>query len=346
MRELGLEERVRRYVAGLFCDGDLERVTSVRRFYSGNRHHVHHVTFRDPTGREAEVVTRVSLVDSDEEREQASKEAAVLEALRGGVAPRLLAFDDASERFGAPTMCIEFLDGDEIDLASATPTQMERVGRALAAVHDTPMSESLVATLGGARSISEYVDEWIARVASYWPRIRGPLPDPARELVERTRPLVDTLLHGAMDASCFQRDEALVLLHGDVGPGNVLWTDRPVLIDWEYARFGDPADEIAYIFAQHALAPERRRAFWSGYADARRGAALEDVLERVGWWEPVTLFASGLWWLERWSRRADAHEGGDPDPEAAKPQSYYLQNAVARLERVRLADPPPGSARR
>lgn len=282
MRELGREERVRRYVAGLFCDGDLERVTSVRRFDSGNRHHVHRVTFRDPTGRDAEVVTRVSLVDSDEEREQASTEAGVLEALRGGVAPRLLAFDDASERFGAPAMCIEFLDGDEMDLASATPTQLEGLGRALAAVHDTPMSESLVATLGGARSISEYVDEWIARVASF---------------------------------------------------------------DWEYAHVGDPADEIAYIFAQHALAPERRRAFWSGYADARRGAVLEDVLERVGWWEPVTLFASGLWWLERWSRRADAHEGGDPDPEAAKPQSYYLQNAVARLERVRLADPPPGSAR-
>ena len=42
-----------------------------------------------------------------------------------------------------------------------------------------------------------------------------------------------------------------------MGPG-------PVLIDWEYARLGDPADEIAYLFDQNGLSPGHRGHFGEG----------------------------------------------------------------------------------
>jgi hypothetical protein len=51
----------------------------------------------------------------------------------------------------------------------------------------------------------------------------------------------------------------------------------------------------------------------------------------------VTLLGSALWWIERWSRRADADAAGDLDPSAPKPQRYYLEHALHRLDRFDLA---------
>ena len=42
-------------------------------------------------------------------------------------------------------------------------------------------------------------------------------------------------------------------------PADLLWDAEPILIDWEYARLGDPADEIAYTFTQNALSAPRSK---------------------------------------------------------------------------------------
>jgi thiamine kinase-like enzyme len=158
--------------------------------------------------------------------------------------------------------------------------------------------------------------------------------------------LVSAILEQALNAESFGTEDRLVLLHGDIGSGTILWSEQPVLIDWEYARLGDPADEVAYIFGQHGLAAAQREAFWYGYRGATKHLSLEHVVERVRWWEPVTLLGSVLWWLERWSRRADADAAGHLDPSAAKPQNYYLNHALRRLERFDVAvNSAPGSRR-
>ena len=66
-------------------------------------------------------------------------------------------------------------------------------------------------------------------------------------------------LEASHGAESFEAGETLALLHGDIGPGNVLWGPDPVLIDWEYTRLGDPADEIAYLFDQNALTEPQRQ---------------------------------------------------------------------------------------
>ena len=133
----------------------------------------------------------------------------------------------------------------------------------------------------------------------------------------------------------FGTDDRLALLHGDVAGGNILWAPHPVLIDWEYARLGDPADEVAYIFGQHGLNAAQRAAFWRGYQQRTPSQErLQHLVHRASWWEPGTLLGSALWWLERWSRRVDADAaGGVVDPSAPKPASYYLERAILRLDR-------------
>ena len=79
---------------------------------------------------------------------------------------------------------------------------------------------------------------------------------------------LETCWEGLRNAESFRTDEMLALLHGDIASGNILWSPDPGLIDWEYTRLGDPADEIAYLFDQNGLTPPRRQAFWRGYRES------------------------------------------------------------------------------
>jgi thiamine kinase-like enzyme len=137
------------------------------------------------------------------------------------------------------------------------------------------------------------------------------------------------------DAEGFRSDESLALLHGDIGPGNILWGRDPVLIDWEYARLGDAADEIAYTFDQNRLTAPQREAFWRGYREGTSSPSrLAHVTDRVSWWEPVTLLGSTLWWVERWVRRTDADAAGVVDPVVPREQAYYSTQLLRRLDRL------------
>jgi hypothetical protein len=107
------------------------------------------------------------------------------------------------------------------------------------------------------------------------------------------------------------------------------------LTDSEYARLGDPTDEIAYLLDQNDLSPEQREAFWRGY---RKGVSTQEPLDhltdRVDWWEPVTLLGSALWWVERWVQRAAADTDGTVDPDVERASGYYADHVICRLDRL------------
>jgi thiamine kinase-like enzyme len=110
--------------------------------------------------------------------------------------------------------------------------------------------------------------------------------------------------------------------------------ERPILINWEYTRLGDPADEIAYLFDQNGLTAPGRQAFWRGYrASASSAVRLAHVARRVDWGECLTLLGSTLWWLERWVRRAAADAAGVADPAVPREDDYYFDQVITRLER-------------
>lgn len=322
-------DRVRGYVCDVIGGCSSGGITSVTRLDGGERHAVFRVSYRDATPNGSDVVVRVSTRDGVAERVQAERESAVLKKLRGSAAPFLYDFRSASRWFATPAMCLQFVDGQQRDVGALE--EAERLGSVVASVHDLP-TDDLLDLSPAAGTMAAYVDERLEKNASYLRRVRDRLPISVGSRVMRAVSLVTMSVERTRTAESFRVGDPFVLLHGDVSAGNIVWAEQPVLIDWEHARLGDPAEEIAYIFGEHDLAAPQRRAFWSGYR-AGNERRLEHVVDRVGWWEPVTLLRSTLIWLEQWSRRADADTAGEVDPSTRKPQSYYLDHAIRRLDR-------------
>jgi aminoglycoside phosphotransferase (APT) family kinase protein len=295
---------------------------SVARFDRGDRHHVFRVGFGTEEGDGDGVVVRLSLRDDDEERAHVEREAAVLRTVgAAGAAPALLDISLDSPWFATPVTCHQLVAGTHRERFGAD--DLERLGALLRRVHDLPAEPD-------GRTVADDLDDYVRLVEDKLRWLRAPVPSSlqgrVREVWRRLRPRLD----GARHDEAFRTGHPLVLTHGDVSPGNVLWSPEPVLIDWEYARLADPAAEVAFAAGQLDLDAAQRAALLRGY-----GAA-EGVADRVRTWEPLGLLGSALWWVERVARN------GDPD--AGKPPAHYEQGARRRLEvceRLLGAGPQP-----
>jgi aminoglycoside phosphotransferase (APT) family kinase protein len=309
-------------------------VTAVSRFEDGDRHAVHKVSYLSADGALEDVVVRVSFGGDRADGAQAEREACVLRSVGGRAAPRLYDFRCTSPWFDTPSMCMEFLPGSAQELGSAAPEDLERLGRVVAALHAHPV-DTLAATLAEADDIASYAENRLTSILAGLAWVRAPLPAWTRDRLEGAAGALKTRWEVWRDAECFSTRQTLALLHGDIGPGNVLWSPDPALIDWEYTRLGDPADEIAYLFDQNGLAAPQRQAFWRGYRAGNCSQVhLAPVVDRVEWWERLTLFGSTLWWVERWVRRAEADAAGAPDPNVPRGQAYYVEQVTRRLDRL------------
>jgi aminoglycoside phosphotransferase (APT) family kinase protein len=324
---------VRAYVtAAMGCPA--EAITAVVPFEDGNRHAVHRVSYRDVSHAARDVVVRVSYGGGAADVAQAEREAVVLEHVGGVAAPEIFDFRRTSDWFDTPAMCMQFLPGRQQDLRTAGLTGIRQFASLVAWVHTRPLN-GLGDSMGEATAIASYAEGRLRSILSTLMWARDPLPE---TLQDRLRRAADSLAEGfgaSQDSSAFNSGEMLSLLHGDIGPGNVFWTPSPCLIDWEYTRLGDPADEMAYTFDQNALTPSQREAFWDGYQqniDSR--SRVDHIMERVGWWEPVTLLGSALWWVERWVRRAEADTEGKADPEVPREPEYYFGHVISRVNRL------------
>jgi len=311
------------------------RVSGATRFDNGNRHAVYKVSYIAPTGATEAVVVRVSFGGDPEDCVQAEREAAVLKKVGGTAAPVLYDFRCTSEWFQTPSMCMQHVHGQQTDLGLAAPEQIERMGSVVARLHSCP-PEDLAHAKAEANDLSTYAEGRLQSILSTLRWVRDPLPVAVQSDLRRAANSVQTSWEGVRDAPSFRSDGSLALLHGDIAPGNILWGPHPVLIDWEYSRLGDPADEIGYLFDQNGLNPSQRSAFWRGYQQAFIGsqAPFRKVLDRVKWWEPLTLLGSALWWVERWVRRADAEAARRVDSEVPKETGYYSDNVIRRLYRL------------
>jgi aminoglycoside phosphotransferase (APT) family kinase protein len=311
-----------------------ERITAVTRFEDGNRHAVHRVSYRDAAGVTRDVVVRVSYGGDVADCAQAEREAAVLKKVGGVAAPFLFDFRCTSSWFDTPAMCMEFVPGRQRELNSASLGEIERLASIVAWLHDRP-ARDLVEPLAATGNVGSYAQGRLQSIMSTLAWARDPLPAALQARLQHAADSIATSLEASQVAQRFPSGETLALLHGDIGPGNVLWGPDPVLIDWEYTRLGDPADEIAYLFDQNALTEAQRQAFWDGYRQSVSSQErLAHVIDRVDWWEPVTLLGSALWWAERWVRRTELDAVGTVDPALAREPGYYLDHVTSRLARL------------
>jgi aminoglycoside phosphotransferase (APT) family kinase protein len=329
----GTLSAVRAYAANVVgCDP--RNVTVVDHFKGGNRHAVYKVSYLDSSGTENAVVVRVSHGNDPAERSAAEREARVLEKVGGVAAPVLLDFRANSEWLNAAAMCMQFVPGYEKALSEATPAEIERLGSVVGWVHTRPTGD-LIETQFTAADLASYGEGRLHSIMATLMWIRDPFPSALEARLRRAARVVQKSTQVRFARDDFTGGETLALLHGDIAGGNVLWGPKPVLIDWEYARLGDPADEIAYTFDQNGLTAIQREAFWRGYAESvGSDVQISHLRARADWWEPVTLLGSTLWWVERWIRRTDADAAGVADPAVAREQGYYFDHLLSRLDRL------------
>jgi aminoglycoside phosphotransferase (APT) family kinase protein len=316
-------------------------ITAASRFQDGNRHAVYKVSYLDPTGATENLVVRVSYGGGPAECALAEREARALKKAGGIAGPLLYDFRCTSPWFDTPSMCMQFVPGQQKELTSATPAEIERLGSVVAWVHGRPVDD-LVDGSSKPGNLVSYAEGRLQSIISTLVWARDPLPAVIQARLRSAANSVQDSWERARDDQSFSTGATLALLHGDPAHGNVLWGQGPVLIDWEYARVGDPADEIAYLFDQNGLSPGQRESFWRGYREVVSDqASLGHVADRVDWWEPVTLLGSALWWVERWVRRAAADAAGTVDPDAPRELGYYADHVIGRVDRLeRLLDGP------
>lgn len=129
--------------------------------------------------------------------------------------------------------------------------------------------------------------------------------EPALSLADyRSRRVEDTerLLAGGPDEGLARRGLArgnptdggetapFRMLHGDLVEANVVWGPAgPALVDWEFWRMGDPAEDLAYLIETNALPEAVSGPLLEGYACAGMAARVEE-------WRPLVAADAGAWY--------------------------------------------------
>ena len=306
----------------------------VERIAGGESHHVFKVTSTDDS---KAFVVRVNFISSERQRLKSRREAYVLKLLDGVVASRIYDYDESGRWFPEPVMCIAHVEGTSPDLSEMHSSGIAGLGSLVARVHSTDVDEIDLPGDGydGTQSLGDYLVanlEW--DIHSKIPEdgaAPGLPPGVSEKFWSAYRDVCRTVIDG-LNRDVFSSKEDFALMHGDVLGANTIWSgDRPVLVDWEDVRIGDPAEEIAYTFTENRLKPEQRDAFWHGYLSRARGD-MDTLKARVAVWQPATAFGSAMWWLDRYRRRLTAEAGGADDGSAPRSLDYYLANALRRLE--------------
>lgn len=193
---------------------------------------------------------------------------------RAGVpVPRLLTVATDQTGLGAPFAVLEeragaalgspYGDG-EMSAASA-----EAAAALLAAVHQVPVTELSSAGVPGFEvgltqlSRGDLNALYLAELTRIWEENVGWVASPTieRVLTWLRRNLVPD-------------DRPCTIVHGDFGPHNLLAVDGTItaLLDWEYAKPGDPAQDLGY--AQEAIS---RHVDWARFLDVYRQAGGPEV---------------------------------------------------------------------
>lgn len=167
-------------------------------------------------------------------------------------------------------LTVALIPGAPRDVRSLRPADLRELGRLLARVHGHGTSP--VAAL------------------PWWD---DPESDPARYAARRAGGAA-AALDAAGRAITIDAPAAAAPfrpVHGDLVAANIVWAPRPHLVDWEFWRWGDPAEDLAYLAEANGLDDDRLAAVLEGHGDV-------DVAGRVPGWRPVAAAETAAWWLE------------------------------------------------
>lgn len=188
----------------------------------------------------------------------------------------------------------DHLRGEPAALRDLPAEARERLGTCLEAVHRAIRPGYMVWPSLEVRQGTR-ADAYRARV-EVLTRFRA-----AREGYAEIDARVAALRAADLPAAAGWDEPVFSLLHGDLSAGNILWEDgRPTLIDWEFARDGDPAEDLAYLTSEAALTPEHLADVAEGYVLAGGEAW---AFARLPVWLPLVRLDAALWWADYWLDR-------------------------------------------
>lgn len=135
----------------------------------------------------------------------------------------------------------------------------------------------------------------------WWPAPADSLAGYRRRRAEDTeRALAGGPHAGLADRACDASDGAdgpdgdaspFRMLHGDLVESNVVWgPDGPGLVNWEFWRMGDPAEDLAYLVETNSLPDRLVGPLLNGYA-------LPGMGERMRRWRALVAADAGAWYL-------------------------------------------------
>lgn len=186
-----------------------------------------------------------------------AREAVALRAVAGHIsAPRLIAH--------RPGLLVStLLAGHTRAAEQITPAQWRALGATLRALHRIPAdAPPTVPGPDGWRPVDSPAAYAAARghaVAGDDPRLPRPSPSPR-----------------------------MARIHGDLMLSNIVWDgDVSQLVDWEFSRVGDPAEDLAYLVSVNRLDRDASHALADGYG----GMPAE-----VRTWQPLVRREADAWW--------------------------------------------------
>ena len=243
---------------------------------------------QDPTGYIARVREQGDFAD----------EAEALSAAAGCPGVPEVVFVDAH------TLAHRYLDGRPRPLDQASSSDLARLMAALVCLHERSFPD-YTPWPGRERVAGTRADLFRFRVRSLekyapYPRAASGALDP------RLPKLLAALEEPGLLADPSWSQRRFGLLHGDLSIGNILWSEGGVgLIDWEFSRVGDPAEELAYLLTEQAADLELAAAVHAAYLEAGGEAG---IWSRVPAYGLFTALDSALWWLD-YGDRHDSPEG-------------------------------------
>jgi aminoglycoside phosphotransferase (APT) family kinase protein len=235
-------------------------------------------------------------------------------------------------RAGAGAYFLDFADGEAIGrrvvgsskLAQARAALPEELAVELAKIHAvTPESAPALAALLGAP------DDPVATLLDLVEGVLRGIPEPHPALELALRWLVENRPRGA----------ERTLVHGDFRTGNflVLPSGLSAILDWEFARFSTPAEDLAWItvrdwrFGKLDLPVggfARREPFYAGY---ERASGRRIDRREVHWWEVL----GNVRWAAGSLHQGERYLAGDRDLELI---AIARRAAEMEWEAMRLID--------
>jgi len=264
-------------------------------------------------GTHREVVVRIYQDWESDPAQAARTEFATLKAVSAVIdsAPRALLADPTGDLIGASLIVMSFLPGRPLPPTGDDDVWARQLSTSLAAVHATPLA-GLPSDFPREGTAAECLTRDLERGSE----VRDPLWD---KVARAITPLAARV-----------RTNSPTLIHGDFWFGNTLWENGRLtgIVDWDGARIGDPAHDIAIARNDLALLAGARGAevFLEEY-ERHRGP-----LGEMPFWDLLSALPP-IRWLPHWVEGYTELGLELPLAEARARLEAWVESALTRLRR-------------